>query len=132
MSVYSKISYLLLEILITKNKDKFYSESSKVIIDKKYKKSDLADIVHFLFYVKDKSSKLLYFSEESKKIFDEIKGQSNNNIDEHKNNIMYFSEFFGIKNCTYKNLVNTLIMKLHSYFFQIQKNLIKLTKLLKK
>ena len=67
MSVYSKISYLLLEILITKNKDKFYSESSKVIIDKKYKKSDLADIVHFLFYVKDKSSKLLYFSEESKK-----------------------------------------------------------------
>ena len=33
-----------------------------------YKKFDLVDLVHFLFYVKNKSSKLLYFSENLKNI----------------------------------------------------------------
>ena len=32
LSIYRKIAYLLLEILITKNKEKFHSESTKVII----------------------------------------------------------------------------------------------------
>jgi len=74
--------------------------------------------------VKDKLSKLLYFSEGSKKIFDEIKGQSNNNIDEHKNNIKYFSEFFETKICTYTKLINTLNYETPLLFFSNSKKLI--------
>ena len=82
LSIYRKIAYLLLEILIKTNKEKFHPELKKVVINDEYKKSDLAILISFLFYVKDKSSNLLHFSEEAKKIFNNIKDQSKNNIED--------------------------------------------------
>ena len=139
LSIYRKISYLLLEVLIAKNKEKFHSEYTNVVINTEYKKSSLADITHFLFYVKSKASKLLHFSEEAKKIFSNIKEQSNKNlISQEINNIKSFSEFFDAKNCTYGNLINTLGSETPLLFFShskkfeiIDKTIIEINKQLK-
>jgi di/tripeptidase len=106
------------EILIKTNKEKFHSESTKVVINDQYKKSDLANLTSFLFYVKDKSSNLLHFSEEAKEIFNNIKDQSKNNIkDKDINRIKSFSEFFNANKCTYDNLINTLKYETPLLFF---------------
>ena len=69
-------------------------------------------------YVKEKSSNLLHFSEEAKKIFRNIKDQSKNNIkDKDINKIKSFSEFFDANNCTYYNLINTLKYETPLLFF---------------
>ena len=118
LSIYRKIAYLLLEILIKTNKEKFHPELKKVVINDEYKKSDLAILISFLFYVKDKSSNLLHFSEEAKKIFRNIKDQSKNNIeDKDIYRIKSFSEFFNANKCTYDNLINTLKYETPLLFF---------------
>ena len=113
LSMYRKIANLLLEILIKIN----HGEPTKVVINNNYRKSDLSDLISFLFYVKDKISNLLHFSEESKKTFIEIKEQSKNNIDKDNNN-KSFSEFFDTNNCTYGNLINSLNSEIPLLFFE--------------
>ena len=143
LRIYLFIEKLLIyyqKFLLQKIKKNFIlSIQMQLVINKEYKNSNLADITHFLFYVKSKAGKLLHFSEEAKKIFYNIKEQLNKNlISQEINNIKSFSEFFDAKNCTYGNLINTLGSETPLLFFShskkfeiIDKTIIEISKQLK-